>query len=115
MGFWMDADDDREWVQPQVPVLPVVDTKALVLPTEADGYLSRVAYCKPGCDNLFWDLSYLWDVFRDSTDEKHGWKFLNYFKATAMMLSKEDELHIRGSTDRLLVISVEFTVVLLYE
>lgn len=53
----MDAgnDDEPEWVQPQIPVLPVVDTKTLAFPFEADGNLSRVACARPGCDNLFWD------------------------------------------------------------
>jgi len=68
-------------------------------------HLKLMATCHewrvPGRDvTTFSGISYLWDVFRERTDEKHGFKFLNYFKATAMMLSKEDALHIRGRTDR---------------
>ena len=56
MTCWcaMDAGigDEHEWVQPQVPVLQAVDVTT-----------------------FFWDLSYLWDVFREKTDKKHGFKF----------------------------------------
>lgn len=93
-----DVDDAHEFRH-----LTCTDTRLLVF-TES-GFFSRVAYeCG---DDVYWDISYLYDEFRDRTQHKDltSKGFVKLFKDTAVALKKPKTLHLKGQSD---MCSVQF-------
>lgn len=87
-----DVDDALQFLH-----LKCNETKLLVF-TEA-GFFSKVAY-EVG-DDVFWDLSYLFDDFRDKTEEKEltSKGFVKLFKETALALRNPKSLHIKRQSE----------------
>ena len=92
------AEEPLVWRHPQEPILTVEGSTHLVF--LQGKYPSKVAYREGQGTILFWDLGYLWDVFREEAEERQSSKFLNDFKRLAMCDELENELHIRGKVDR---------------
>ena len=61
------AEEPLVWRHPQEPILTVEGSTHLVF--LQGKYPSKVAYREGQGTILFWDLGYLWDVFREGLQE----------------------------------------------
>ena len=85
----------HEWQQPEQPVLGHT-AKSFVFGPELP---SPAAYqANEGDEFLFWDLSYVFDGFRDNAAESSSSKFLDMIKELAVSSGKHDALHLRGES-----------------
>ena len=97
-----DATDDV-WVQPDDPLLKVAGCRTMVF--QEPDWLSKVAYEKvlpqePADPELYWDLAYVFDEFRDVENHLTSGKFVKMFKTMAIKEELTTDLHLRGTVAR---------------
>ena len=70
---------------------------SLVFPKTCEGVLCPVAYEQPESGQIFWDLMYILDMFRQCGDGRTHHRFMQSFvEAKDAWRLADDHLHLRG-------------------